>query len=371
MRIQKWLAPFLVIVPILLLAACGSESNKPPSCPTADCKASNSSPTAAVVDNPVFPGTDWEMSSPQAESMDSAKLEGVDAYCVMHKCGGVVIVRHGRIAWERYWGGWDASTTDNSWSMAKSVTSALVGIAISEGKIKSLDDSAADYISEWKGTNKATVTLRDLITMESGLTWSMIYQPPSGDTINMIGSPDEVGYALKRTLYREPGTDWYYADGDAETFSRILKVATGMEASQYAQAKLFGPIGMNVDQWGGDQLGQTMTYCCIESSARDFARFGYLFLRNGRWGDQQVVPEQWVKESTQPSQIDNVNYGYFWWLYDFEGVPTDTFAAMGFQTKRIYVIPSLDIVAVRIGASDDSWDDGDFLKPIVDAVTGP
>ena len=94
-----------------------------------------------------------------------------------------------------------------------------------------------------------------------------------------------MAYAINRQIYREPGTDWYYADGDAETFSRIIKAATGMPVSEYAQEKLFGPIGMQVANWLTDNAGQEMTYCCIISTARDFARFGYLYLRNGKWGD--------------------------------------------------------------------------------------
>ena len=134
-----------------------------------------------------------------------------------------------------------------------------------------------------------------------------------------------------------------------------------------------------------------MTYCCAHTTARNFARFGYLFLRNGRWGNTQVVPEQWVRESTQPSQWQypawagisgngddrpqpsegRPGYGYYWWLLNFPDAPKDMYMAMGIETKRIYVIPSLDIVAVRLGEGDKNWDDNAFLKPIVDATTGP
>jgi len=301
--------------------------------------------------------------------MDAGRLEEVATYCQAHGCRAVVIVRHGRIAWERYWGGWNKDSTDNSWSMAKSVTSALVGIAIGEGKIESVDQSAADFIQEWRGTDREKITLRNLLSMTSGLSWTMMYAPPSGDTVQMLGSGDAVGYAVSRPLYREPGSDWYYSDGDAETFSRILKVATGMEAGEYAQQELFGPIGIKGATWQTDKLGQTITLCCVFTSARNFARFGYLFLRDGRWGDKQVVPEEWVRESIQPSQSENIQYGYYWWLLDLPDVPKDMFSALGFQTKRVYVIPSLDLVAVRLGEGDKEWSDNDFLKPIVEAVT--
>jgi CubicO group peptidase (beta-lactamase class C family) len=377
-------AGWLAAASLLLLAGCSEGDNA--GCPPT---AVPGTPTAAT-QSYVWPGDDWEVSTPEAEGMDAARLEDVAAYCEEHGCRAVVIVRHGRIAWERYWGGWDKNSTDNSWSMAKSITSALVGITIAEGKIKSVDQSAADFIPEWRGTDKEQITLRDLLSMRSGLLWDEDYEKPS-DVITMFGSDDDVGYAVSRPLYRTPGSDWYYSSGDTEIVSRILKAATGMEAREYAERKLFGPIGMKGVDWAVDKAGQTMTYCCAHTTARNFARFGYLFLRNGRWGNTQVVPEQWVRESTQPSQWqipawagvsgngddrpqpsgDRPGYGYYWWLLNFPDAPKDMYMAMGIETKRIYVIPSLDIVAVRLGEGDKNWDDNAFLKPIVDATTGP
>jgi CubicO group peptidase (beta-lactamase class C family) len=367
---RKPAALLFISITCVALAACGGKEAQT-SCVPFTCAPDESLPTAPAVSNAVFPGADWETSSPEAEGMEAAPLENIDPYCVEHGCRAVVVVRHGRIVWERYWGGWNEASTDNSWSMAKSVTSALVGIAIDEGKINGLDESAVDFIPEWRGSNREKITVGYLLSMTSGLAWAMLYDPPAGDTIKMLQKDDELAYALNRQLYREPGTDWYYSDGDAMSFSRIIEAATGMKVGEYAQEKLFGPIGMQKADWLTDNRGQAMTYCCIFSTARDFARFGYLFLRNGKWGDKQVVPSDWVKTSTQPSQIENLNYGYYWWLFDLPDVPKDMYAAIGFATKRIYVIPGLDIVAVRLGQGDDlSWNDNTFLKPIVDAVTG-
>ena len=140
--------------------------------------------------------------------------------------------------------------------MAKSVVSALVGIAIHDGKIKGLDEKATDFVPEWLGSQREKITIGNLLSMESGLTWTMTYSPPSGDTARMIGSDDQVAYALNRQVYREPGTDWYYSDGDAETFSRVIKAATGMEVGEYAKEKLFGPIGMENANWMTDSAGR-------------------------------------------------------------------------------------------------------------------
>lgn len=358
LTLMGWLAASL----LLLAGCCGGENE--------DCSSTAAPVTAtAATQSYVWPGDDWEVSSPEAEGIDAARLEDVATYCEEHGGGAVVVVRHGRIAWERYWGGWDEDSTDNSWSMAKSVTSALVGIAIAEGKIKSVDQSAADFIPEWRGTDREEITLRDLLSMTSGLLWNEDYFEKS-DVTTMINSDDQTGYAIGRPRFHDPGADWYYSSGDTQLFSAIIKAARGVDAYQYAEEKLLGPIGVTGAWWDTDRAGNVMTYCCIHTTARNFARFGYLYLRDGRWGDRQIVPEEWVQESIQPSQWENQAYGYYWWLLDFPDVPKDIFEALGFQTKRIYAIPSLDIVAVRIGEGDDNWDDNEFLRPIVEATTG-
>jgi CubicO group peptidase (beta-lactamase class C family) len=356
---KRWsLIAFLFAAALFVFVGCSGESE---SSAPADAQPS---PQAQV-----WPGDDWEVSTPAGEGMDAARLEDVASYCEAHNCGGVVVTRHGRIVWERYWGGWDENSIDNSWSMAKSMTDALVGIAIGEGKIESVEQSAADFIPEWRGTRKEEITLRNLLSMNSGLLWDEDYFEES-DILTMITSDDQTAYAIDRPRFHDPGDDWYYSSGDTQLFSAIIRAATGMEPGQYAQEKLFGPIGMEGARWESDKAGHTVTYCCVYTTARNFARFGYLFLRDGRWNDRQVVPADWVEASVQPSQWENQGYGYFWWLLHFPDVPEDMFMADGFQTKRIYVIPSLDIVAVRIGAGDDEWDDSAFLTPIVEAVTG-
>jgi CubicO group peptidase (beta-lactamase class C family) len=355
---RKWTLIPLLFAASLLLVSCGGNENKAPGegQPTPQAQAA------------VWPGADWEVSTPEGEGMDATRLEDVASYCEQHKCGAVVVTRHGRIVWERYWGEWDESTTDNSMSMSKSVTDALVGIAISEGKIKSVDESVADFIPEWRGTDKAEITVRNLLSMTSGLLWDQS-SSVSADLATMSASDDQAAYVISRPRFHAPGTDWYYSNGDAQLFSAVIKAATGMEVGQYAQEKLFGPIGMKGATWLTDKTGHTVTYCCVFTTARNFARFGYLFLRNGRWNDQQVVPADWVKESTERSQSENLSYGFYWWLADLPDVPKDMFMEVGSWTKRTYVIPSLDIVAVRIGADDDeTWDDNAFLKPIVEAV---
>lgn len=362
--IERKLIQWLVAACILLLASCngGDEDGATPVEPT----ASPETATPAAEDI-VWPTPNWEVSTPEEQGMDSARLEGVAEYCEEHGCRAVVIARHGRLVWERYWGSWNKDSTDIGYSMVKSFTSALVGIAIAEGHIESIDQSAADFIEEWRGTDKEKITLRHLLSLTSGLEWHEAYSGVS-DVSKMSSARDQVAYVVERPLAHEPGTRFHYSTGDPELFSRILRVATGVEAKEYAQEKIFDVLGMPTMTWPSDAAGQTMTYCCVMAPAREFAKFGYLYLRGGRWEDQQVVSEEWVRESTQPSQDMFPQYGYLWWLPEFPDVPPDTFEARGIEAKHMYVIPSLDIVAVRLGAGDPTWDGNAFLKPVVEAV---
>ena len=327
-------------------------------------------PTATPAQEAVWPTEDWEVSTPEDQGMDSARLEAVVEYIEKPGGGAAVIIRHGRLVWEDYWGGWDADRTDISYSMAKSFTSALVGIAIAEGHIKSVDQAAADFVQEWRGTDKEKITLRHLLTLTSGLQWQEGYSGVN-DVTNMAGSEDQAAYVLARPLAVEPGTRILYSTGDPEVFSRILLVATGMEAEDYAKEKIFNVIGMPKATWLKDAKGHTTTYCCIFTTAREFAKFGYLYLRGGRWEDKQVVPAEWVEESTRAQEelYPTQGYGFLWHVPAFPDVPSKVFDAEGIATKYIYVVPDLDIVAVRLGAEDNNWDGNAFVGLIAKAVT--
>jgi len=302
--------------------------------------------------------------------MDSARLAAVADYVERVSGGGVMIVRHGRLVWEDYWGGWTKDSIDIGYSMAKSFTSALVGIAIAEGHIEGVDQSAADFVEEWRGTDKEKITLRHLLTLTSGLDWQEGYSGVN-DVTTMATSEDHVAHVLARPLAAEPGTRFLYSTGDPEVFSRILLVATGKEAEDYAREKIFDVIGMTKVTWLKDPKGHTTTYCCVNTTAREYARFGYLYLRGGRWEEKQVVPAEWVEESTQAYEevSPSHGYGFLWHVPTFADVPSKVFNAEGIKTKYIYVLPDPDIVAVRLGEEDTDWDGNTFLGLIAKAVT--
>ena len=357
---------------------------------------------------PFEPGSDWHVVAPADLDMDSNMLEASRAYAFEEgrNTQGVVVVRRGAIAAEWYAPDRGPDSWGASWSMAKSFTSALIGIAIDDGLIPSVDEPMTTYYPAWAGTPRDAITVRDVLQMASGLHWNEEYDPEAaeGATSHIIElvlfQPDELAYVSELEFETEPGTVFNYSSGDTMLLSGVIEQATGMSVGEYAQQELFGPIGIDQVEWWQDAEGHTLTYCCLDMPSRDFARMGLLFLNRGTWGDEAVVPAQWVTDSTEPSPAYD-GYGYQWWLIgrEDERLPADTYAAQGHDGQFIYVIPSLDLVVVRNGTYDkfdgpavaepnlygrypsDSrgdqlgtmlpeigWDQAEFLLPIVESI---
>lgn len=349
----------------------------------------------------------WEVTTPGLQNMDPATLDAARTYAFTpdRHTQGVVVVRGGEIVSEWYAPGEGPRSWAASWSMAKSFTSALIGIAINEGKIPSVDEPMSTYFPDWAGTPKGAITIRNVLHMESGLKWNESYDPAdlaNSDVIQMVvNSPDQLAYAASRPLEVAPGTRWSYSSGDTMLLSHVIAQATGMPTDEYAQQKLFGPLGIQQVEWWRDAAGNTLTYCCLDMSSRDYARFGLLYLHNGNWNGQQLVPASWVQDSITPTANSSGRYGYQWWIGQVEGVQGSIFYANGHDGQFTYVIPSLDLVVVRNGdyvksacepiadpnlfsrypsgglvsgqgtTPPGSWNHDTFLTSIADSVTGP
>lgn len=402
-----WLAAAAVLA--AGLTACSGSSGGSDSAKATTTTALATTTTAAnehggIGTEELVPGKAWTVEDPKLEGMDDTSLAKARSYAFQDgkNTQGVVVVRHGAIVSEWYADGADADSWVASWSVAKSFSSAVTGIAVEEGKIADVDDPAADYLTSWQGTDKADISVKDILQMSSGLQWDEDYSPTStktSDVVQMGLSPNELEYAAARPVAVAPGTKWVYSSGDAMILSGIIQGAVGQPAGDYATEKLFEPIGMEKAEWWKDAEDQTLGYCCLDSTARGFARFGLLYLHDGAWGDQQVVPKQWVEDSVEDFPGDHPGYGYMWWLMDdVKGIPADTYSAQGHDGQFIFVIPSLDLVVVRTGTyvkdpgpavadpnlfglyppddlvpgkgtkPPDTWDDAEFLRPIVDAV---
>jgi CubicO group peptidase (beta-lactamase class C family) len=305
-------------------------------------------------------GAAWRVDTPEEHGMDPDVLEGARDYAFadgMHT-QGVVVVHDGAIVAEWYAPGAGEDSWAASWSMAKSVTSALVGIAIGEGLIPGVDTPMTTWFPEWEGTDRAAITLRDVLQMSTGLDWVEDYHPGEGDRSDVVqmalGERDQLAYAAGRPALAAAGSVWSYSSGDTMLLSAVIHRATGMPADEYARRKLFDPVGMEEVEWWRDGRGHTLTYCCLDTTSRGFARFGLLYEQYGAWDGRQVVPRSWVAESLRPAPRSGGTYGYQWWLAPPDGqpetgLPPDTYSARGLDDQYIYVIPSLDLVVVRSG----------------------
>ncbi|MCR9104164.1 MAG: beta-lactamase family protein [Gammaproteobacteria bacterium] len=342
------------------------------------------------------------MATPESQAMDSAVLESAFDYAFRSEkfTQGVVIIRNGLLVAERYADERDANSYATSWSAAKSFTSALIGIAVRDGLIDDINVSMGEFISEWSGTEHANITLRHVLMMSSGLDWNESYDVSSGisDAIQMIVlTEDQLDFVISRPILHPPGTVFNYSSGETLLMSAVLETVTGMSVNDYAEQVLFAPLGMTPAQWWQDGVGRTTVYCCIDTTSRQFARFGLLYARNGQWNGQQIVPSLWVADSTRPNDVFE-GYGYQWWLSKSLGEEHSYFSARGHDGQYIYVFPQHDLVVVRNGWYDkfegepvadpylyarlptggrvpmlgtippDSWSDVEFLTPIIQSM---
>ena len=325
-----------------------------------------------------FPIPDWPTGSPKDQDIDPAGLAAAARIAAAHKSYCLLVIRHGVLVDEHYWNGADATTAKPSWSIAKSYTSTLVGIAIDRGELGSLDDSVARYVPEWKGTPSAAITLRHLVSMTSGLRWSV-----TQDYVDLTLARDETQFALQQPLTDPPGSKWTYDNGGVQVLERVFRNATGRTIERYAQQHLWSKLGMKAS-WAHDAAGNPTTYANVLASCRDHARLGYLYLHGGRWAGETVLSAGYVAAATTPSQTMNRAYGYLWWLnggtpaedammQPWPGqmvpfAPPDLYAARGFGNQFIDVIPSLDLVVVRFGI--DPLADGDAAALAADPHFG-
>jgi len=266
-----------------------------------------------------------------------------------------VVVHRGEIVHELYDAGTKPDTTLISWSTAKSVTHALVGIAVRRGLLE-LDAPAP--VAEWAADERRTITLRHLLNMRSGLRFVEDYVDDSiSHCIDMLfgsGKDDVAGYASALPLEHPPGSVFNYSSGTTNIVDRIVGQAVGGgEAGMrgFMADELFGPLGMTSADprfdAAGTFIGSSFLYC----TARDFARFGQLYLADGVWDGRRILPEGWVDFARTPVPVpaeEEFGYGAHWWLWDSHGFP-GTFAAHGYEGQYIIVCPDRDLVLVRLG----------------------
>ena len=285
--------------------------------------------------NLVFPRESWATRSPESQGLCPDELVDASNYAFANgnATGAVLVIKNGFIVFERYAEDRDQDDLVTSWSVAKSITSALMGIAIEEERISGLQQSVANHISAWNDGRKVDITVDHMMTLRTALT-----EPNAGALYN---ADDQLAMSIDRELVGSPGEKHIsYSNADVMVAGEVIELATGMTPQEYFDLRLGRTIGIT-GEWWTDEQGNNLTYCCMDAKARDFARFGVLFSRNGAWHEQQVVPSDWIDQSTRPARED-ARYSYYWWPVERGG-----YGAFGLQGQMVVIYPDFDLVVLR------------------------
>jgi len=318
-----------------------------------------------------FPTTAWRTSSPQDQQLNKKVLKRLLKRIRNNTIGGIdslLIARNGYLVTEEYFHGWGPDDLHTLQSDSKSVTSLLVGIALEQGKISGIDQTVLSFFPEYPKVRnvderKLAITLRDLLTMRTGLDWGE--DPYEGSPLFQLNNCrcDWLKFVLDWPMRETPGTRFEYNSGGVILLAGVIRNATSIPTDTFAQRYLFDPLGIRQVRWYyGEPDNLPHTGGGLNLRPRDMAKIGYLMLRNGRWENQQIVSADWVRESTlhavtYPRTFAGrpVDYGYLWWLLSLNGEAgvhdrdADIYAAAGAQGQWIFIIPKYDMVVVSTG----------------------
>lgn len=278
-----------------------------------------------------------------------------------------LVVKNDSIVNENYWDSYSDSSLSNSFSMAKSVISILIGIAVDDGRIKNIDEPVGNYLPAFKNSPNDVLTIRHLLTMSSGLNWNESYSSLTSQTTEAYYGTKLFKQMKNLKVVAPPGKNFDYMSCNTQLLAFVLKKATGKTISEYATEKLWKPVHAEHDaEWSLDHKeGNEKAYCCIYSNVRDFARIGKLYLDSGRWNGKQIVSENYVLQSVTPAPLldegrPNRIYGYQWWI-DNSASGQNYFYCRGLLGQYIIVIPAKKIIIVRLGMDRDKTPEGKVL----------
>ena len=303
-----------------------------------------------------------------------------DEFLIKNKTLGFLVIRNDTILYENYFKRLDKDKIHPSFSVAKSYVSAIVGIAINEGFIKNVNESITNYLPEL-GDDFKPITIEHLLNMRSGIRFSEGYFNPFGDVAKYYYGRNLNKYISKLEVYCQPDKKFYYSSVNTQLLALIVENATKESFQNYFYEKLWSPLGMESEAtWSIDSKknNTVKAFCCLNATARDFAKFGKLYLQKGNYGGKQIVPESWVNQSLSPSQAkkNRYMYSYQWWrsrdLFEYknESLPENStlvngpnnqkyyfqlmnsYSANGFLGQYLYINPDKNIIIVRLGSKD-------------------
>ncbi|MCY1632918.1 serine hydrolase domain-containing protein [Marinifilum sp. D737] len=317
----------------------------------------------------VADGREWK----ESDSYNKYELETSDReYLEDHETVAYLIIQDGKVLYEEYWDGYDADSHSNIFSATKSIVSLLIGIAIDEGKIKSVDEPIGNYLEEFANDERGKVTIKNLLTMSSGLDWDEAYSSPTSITTKAYYGKKLRQVCSDQELIEKPGVRFRYQSGNTQLLSFIVEEATGETISKYAERTLWKPMhAVNTALWSLDKKdGDEKSFCCFNTNARDAARFGQLVLNKGSWNGKQLVSEQYIADATvaadyllneeKTAKLDF--YGYQYWVLPYKNMNIPYMR--GHRGQYIYAIAEKNAVVVRFGKAKDEIKQGQITMDI-------
>ena len=321
-----------------------------------------------------------ELPSPEF----AAALQQISEYAATRNSTGLIVMHQDAIVLEQYWQGYDQTSRFNAMSMSKSLVGLLIGQAIAEGSITSLDEAAANYLPEWRQDDRAQITLQDLIYMQSGLRNEDSTSSPRSDLVQLyVGSTVEKT-ALAVPSVKPPGQVFEYNNVNSQILAIVLQRATGMDYANYLSSRLWQPLAaQDAAIWLDRPNGMAKTFCCFFATARDWARVGQMLLHQGEVANTRIISTDWITEMLKPSPLE-ATFGKHIWVKartpDHPNVDTaatvpylaaDTFLLDGRGLQRVFVVPSQSLVIVRIGEQPETWDDSVLPNTLVNSLASP
>lgn len=310
----------------------------------------------------------WLIAENAAQNLVSDQYE---AGFAKYETVAFLVIQNNKIISEQYWDDYGPQSLSNSFSMAKSIISLLVGCAIDDGSIKNVDQPVSDFLPEWTSFDGKVLTIKDLLTMSAGVEWDESHSSLFSKTTEAYYGKDLWKLTQTEKLIKKPGVDFNYQSGVSQILAFLLQKATGKSVSDYASEKLWTPIHAEENAlWSLDRKdGTEKAYCCFNTNARDYARLGQLVLNNGKWNGKQLVDSNYIKQATSPATWLNFTrrlkpgetiipepvpckiYGYQFWIVNYKGLNIPYMR--GILGQYIFVIPELDAVIVRLGRLRD------------------
>lgn len=297
-------------------------------------------------------GQEWPIDSlaPMLQ-IDDETLSKIEAFEPI----AFLVIKNGKIIYEKYWENYGPESLSNSFSMAKSIVGLLIGAAIDDGCIKNVDQAVSDFIPEFKNEKNKDLKIKDVLTMSSGLNWNESYSSLFSTTTNAYYGNKINDLILGLEVTEKPGVNFKYLSGNSQLLAMIVETATKKSISEYTAEKFWKPMGAVYSAlWSlDDKNGMEKAYCCFNSNARDFARWGQLILNSGTWGNDTLISPEYIQTSVHPANLtdetgNKINYyGYQWWIHDANGwnVPY----MRGILGQYVFAIPEENAVVVRLG----------------------